>query len=903
MADTSRTERVKLALRLKTDAFNSEIEDLIAEKKSATDMPSCVTFLEGHGVKRVEELPVWKHWNSTNPAKSMAVPLGVKANGEPFMFNMMYGSDFLRYHGSHGLLAGTNGSGKSEMLQSWILSMALRFPPSEVSFVIIDYKGTGLLRPFEKLPHLAGKFSNIDGNVRRNIISINEEMKRRQILFDKVGIHPEIKEYFEKGYHKTVQPLPVIVLVIDEFAEITKNLPDMVPVLESIFALGRSLGIWAIVSTQKPSGVVTAKMYANSKFRWCCRVASSGDSKEMLHHTDAAKIRNAGRAFVQVGEDDVYEQVQSYWSGAPYMPERTDQSSVDLPISLMDITGKRIQYEYERTEKSVSKVKEIDVVVEHIAEVAKEHGVESARQLWKKPLPGKIFLDDIVCEKELDDFVVTYGMVDNPYLQSQYPVALNFSRDGHCLVHGLPGTGKTTFLQTCIMSIAKQYRPDEVNVYALDFGSWSMNLFTNLPHMCGIANDNDKEQIDRVLNVLKSEMDTRKKVLAMNGMINIKSYNQFADEKYPYIVLCIDNFSSLFAMYPEYVDFFIRFSREGANYGIYLLATTGTGSGVSFKITSNIKCEIALQLKEVTDYSSVVGKTNGLIPSDIEGRGLVREGMRVLEFQTALASYGEDEQMQLINLKNQIEVLAEQYADVQVRNLSVIEEENKPDIASSDMVVLGVRNKDASLLEYDISRMPHYMVISDKASSDTDEIMKGIIREFQKKLGAKAVLYDNGTNRLTSLVEEGGQYISSVAELDEFFERIDDEIDKRMEEIKGWDYNFEPIVIAIQGYKKMYEDITNSSAEKLFRIVDRCAGLKIYLLVSDCPEKLSEIRKKEYAMAIMLEIGPVLYVGGDYFSHLNIEGDELYTLGYEKLTELEAYLLFEGKAERFKAIK
>ena len=781
--------------------------------------------------------------------------------------------------------------------------MALRFPPSEVSFVIIDYKGTGLLRPFEKLPHLAGKFSNIDGNVRRNIISINEEMKRRQVLFDKVGIHPEIKEYFEKGYHKTVQPLPAIVLVIDEFAEITKNLPDMVPVLESIFALGRSLGIWAIVSTQKPSGVVTAKMYANSKFRWCCRVASSGDSKEMLHHTDAAKIRNAGRAFVQVGEDDVYEQVQSYWSGAPYLPERTDQSSADLPISLVDITGKRIQYEYERTEKSVSRVKEIDAVVAQIVAVAKEHGVDTARQLWKKPLPGKIFLDDIVCEQELDDFVVTYGMVDNPYLQSQYPVTLNFNRDGHCIVYGVPGAGKTTFLHTCMMSIAKQYRPDEVNLYALDFGSWSLNLFANLPHMCGIANDNDKEQIDRVIGALTKEMDTRKKSFAMNGMINIKSYNQFMDEKYPYIVLFIDNFASVFAMYPKYLDFFIRLSREGANYGIYLLATASTVSGINFKVTSNIKCGIALQMKDDSDYSSIVGKTNGLVPNDMEGRGLVREGMRVLEFQTALAAYGEDEQMQLIKLKDQIESLAEKYVDIRVRQLSDVEEEEKPDATKSDKIVFGVCEKDASLVEYNLTKMPHYMVISDKKSSDANEIMKGIIKEFQKKLDAKVVLYDNGTNQLAPLKGERCQYISSVAEFDEFFEQLNGEMDKRIESMKSCNYDFEPIVIAIQGYKKMYEDITDDSAKKLSRIIEGSTALNIYLLAMDYPENLGELRTKEYVMRSMLRTGPVLFVGGDYFSHLDIPGDEDYTAGRQKLEEMEAYLLFDGKAERFKAIK
>ena len=229
----------------------------LAEKKSDEKMPTCITFLEGYGVQKAEDLPIWKNWNNTNPAKAVAVPIGIKSNGEKFVFNIMYGSDFLRYHGPFGIVAGTNGSGKSEMMQSWILSLATKFSPQELSFIIIDYKGTGMLLPFQNLPHLAGKISNLDGNVKRNIIALNKEMKRRQAIFNKVGIIPQdIKEYYKRGFHKTYQPLPITILVVDEFAEIKKNLPEFVPVLESLFAVGRSLGIFAV-------GI-------HSKTEWCC---------------------------------------------------------------------------------------------------------------------------------------------------------------------------------------------------------------------------------------------------------------------------------------------------------------------------------------------------------------------------------------------------------------------------------------------------------------------------------------------------------------------------------------------------------------------------------------------------------------------------------------------------------
>lgn len=176
----------------KADVFARSLAPVrLAEKKSASDMPACITFLEGYGVKKVDELPIWDNWNDANIGKSMAVPLGVRANGEQFMFNVQWGSDYTRYHGPFGLVAGSPGSGKSEMIQSWILSLATGFSPEDLAFIIVDYKGTGMLMPFKNLPHVAGTISNLDGNVRRNIIALNKEMRRRQAIFDEVGIIPQ----------------------------------------------------------------------------------------------------------------------------------------------------------------------------------------------------------------------------------------------------------------------------------------------------------------------------------------------------------------------------------------------------------------------------------------------------------------------------------------------------------------------------------------------------------------------------------------------------------------------------------------------------------------------------------------------------------------------------------------
>ena len=159
----------------------------------------------------------------------------------------------------------------------------------------------------------------------------------------------------------------------------------------------------------------------------------------------------------------------------------------------------------------------------------------------------------------------------------------------------------------------------------------------------GVANDNDEEKIYKLVNMLKKEIDTRKRNFAMNGIINIKIYEQTTGEKLPFILLLIDNFNALFSIYPDLDEFFIKLSREGAAYGIYMIGTVSGISGVSYKIINNIKNNISLQLKDKSEYSAVVGKTDGREPENNEGRGLIRGTPFALEFQTALPVVGQDD--------------------------------------------------------------------------------------------------------------------------------------------------------------------------------------------------------------------------------------------------------------------
>ena len=203
------------------EQFARSMAPLRMEAKGAPALPRSVSFLQGYHVSRPSELALDKNWANAEPERSMAVPIGVRGDGTPFLFDIHE-----KRHGPHGLVAGTTGSGKSEMVQSWILSMAVRFPPDVVSFVLIDFKGTGLLLPFQNLPHLAGRISDLDTSIGRNLIALEYELTRRKELLDrwKVSNISDYRRLLREG--KADEQLGYLFIVIDEFAEFKNRFPE-----------------------------------------------------------------------------------------------------------------------------------------------------------------------------------------------------------------------------------------------------------------------------------------------------------------------------------------------------------------------------------------------------------------------------------------------------------------------------------------------------------------------------------------------------------------------------------------------------------------------------------------------------------------------------------------------------
>ena len=891
------------------DFFRPEQYDLFAramapirlDNSEKKELPTSLTFLQGFGVRKPTEIALESNWNQAAPEVTMAVPIGIRPDGDPFYFDIHE-----KKHGPHGIVAGTTGSGKSEMVQSWILSMALHFSPSEVSFVLIDFKGTGLILPFRKLPHLAGTISDLDGNIKRNLIALETEISRRKELFDRYGVQniSDYKRLYRSG--RADEALPYLFVVIDEFAEFRVQFPEFMTVVNRIFATGRTLGVHIVLLTQKPSGVMNEKMEANTRFRWCLKVASSADSRDMLKRPDAAKITNPGRAYVLVGENELYENIQSYWSGAQYNPYADKNGSKNNKLYVVETSGKRVAYEAERTTGYRSERKEIDAIVECIDTYVREHDIARARNIWTQKLSDKIWLNDILTiafdgeewNSDEEQLKATIGMIDDPAAQAQYPLMLNFSADGHIAVYGAPGTGKTTLLQTTILSLALSYSPDRLQMYLMDFGAGSLMLFKDLPHMGGIARSDDGEKIVKMTQMIRAEIAKRRQLFAACGAGNYQLYNALSGETLPNIVLVVDNFAPVLSLYPELDTFFIELAREGSTYGIYWLVTANTTSGIGFRISQNIRMALALQLTDRNDYSGIVGRTNGLEPENFPGRGLAK-GKVPLEFQTALPVAGSSDAECLENLRALIYLMDAKWNGERPDEIATMPETVTRRMLKGENVGIGIRYDDLKRANIDFDKNPFWM-ISEMNGTERYGLMSVILEQLQADAHQELVVVSDeeyvlpgdGTVRR---LKNGSEFDAYLAELMPIMQE--------RKKIQQSDENasFDPIIICITDWKKCHESINEESLKRLRLLVTLGKNQNVIIILADTAEEfLNLYYGGDLFTSKMLEQRNAVLIGDKASSHRAFRTSLSFMEQRVELEDHEAYLVLENETVKIK---
>ena len=638
----------------------------------AQEIPKMLTFLEMFKAGRIEQLNPLKRWKENNPVKSLATPVGIGVDGLPFMLDLHE-----KYQGPHGLIAGTTGSGKSEFIITYILSMAVNYHPDEVAFVLIDYKGGGLTGAFEnpqtglRLPHLVGTITNLDGpSINRSLMSIKSELIRRQKIFNEVKniVNEGTMDIYsyQKLYRAKVvsEPLPHLFIISDEFAELKQQQPEFMDELMSIARIGRSLGIHLILATQKPSGVVNDQIRSNTKFRVCLRVQDKADSMDMLKRPEAVELTDAGRFYLQVGYNEYFALGQSAWCGAAYEPQDTVTIQRDDSIEFLDTMGQVITKAKPSVKKIDSGMKQIVAVVKYLSELAATHNIQP-RQLWVPELPVKLELEDILLKQQTDiiPMSICLGLVDDPENQDQFPYYLDFESCSNILIAGRQGSGKTTIVQNIIYSLANILKPEDVNFYVLDYSSRMLKVFSALPHFGAVLYEEDSVLLDEFFKLVNGIVSDRKRLFSE---LEVDSFEQARKlTPLPLILVIIDNIAGLSSskIGENHNYNLMNYLKNSANYGVKYIITCNHLNEISSRVRQELSERICLQLKDKFEYSDALFCKISYIPPDFEGRGLCKIEGRPLEFQGAMLFAHQDERKQINTLKENVNRIAAIYGE------------------------------------------------------------------------------------------------------------------------------------------------------------------------------------------------------------------------------------------------
>lgn len=625
-----------------SDHIARKISGVYVHESALGEIPDQVNFLELYGLSRVEQWNLIQHWRENRTYESLRALIGISSGGKP-----MYLDIHEKKHGPHGLMAGTTGSGKSATLQTYILSLAMNYSPNELAFILIDYKGGGMANAFEGLVHLAGVITNLEGGrTRRALLSIKSEKERRQQLFNQYHIE-NIDKYirlYREG--KATEPLPHLLIISDEFAELKKEQPEFIHELVSIARTGRSLGIHLILATQKPSGVISDEIWSNARFKICLRVQDRQDSNEVLHRPDAVYLTNAGRGFLQIGNDELFEMFQAGYAGVEYFPSDVLYSAKDQDVSMIDMDGTKLVTREVVEVKQSDSVSQLSAVVSYIADQAHKHKIMKTRQLWLPELTEELILQDLPRKGALKgegELVATFGMVDDPVHQQQRLATLNFSQIANLLIVGLPGSGKSTLLQTILFDLSSRFSPENLCFYCMDFSGGLLRVFASTPNCGGVVLPEDEEGVANLLSMISAIMEERNTIFRRENIGSYSEYRAVGREKMSTILLVLDHFAVFSELYEEQQEKLFKIARDGLKFGIHLIVTLNYANEMRFKFRQNFTSILPLSMAERSDYMDLLKKMPEFIPTCSKGRGLLLEQDMLLEFQVALPAGGKNE--------------------------------------------------------------------------------------------------------------------------------------------------------------------------------------------------------------------------------------------------------------------
>ena len=879
-------------------------------------LPKTYGFLDMFDVGNVNQLNIINRWKQNDIINSLETPIGIDEQGELFKIDIHE-----KAHGPHGLVAGMTGSGKSEWIITYILSLAINYSPEELQFVLIDYKGGELALTFDnrengiKLPHVVGTLTNLDiVEMKRSLASINSELKRRQKMFklareklneSSMDIY-RYQELYREG--KLDEPMSHLIIISDEFAELKSQQPEFMAELISTARIGRSLGVHLILATQKPSGVVDAQIWSNAKFRVCLKVQDKSDSNDMLKRPEAAMIKETGRFYFQVGFNEFFALGQSAYTGVPYYESTKKITEIDSKIDFIDDIGtiiKRGDIEKKNTQ-FVQKGEELPNILNYIIDTAKTQNFQIS-SLWLSSIPSTIYVDKLKekYQYKKENFILNpvVGEYDEPHMQQQNILTVPISKEGNFLLCGSSGSGKELFITTFLYSLITTYRPEEVIVYILDFGTEVLNSFSYASHIGDIVHSGEDEKIKNLYKFINTEIKNRKK-LFMNYNGNYADYVKNSEKKIPNIVIIINSFDVFNDIYEEEARSLYELIRDCNKYGIYFVLTANSMNVINNKLLQGFKTIYSLQLNNEIDYRSIYGNTDGLVPSKIYGRGLLKKD-KVLEFQTAYPYEKDVMYKKITNLSLQTYAKYKSKAmpipilpkTVSLSNINY----EKIDIKN---IPIGMEKENLNTISINLEDKVSYFV-SFRSFDENLSFIDSLLNIINKS-DINTIVFDSKyiyeEDNFDKIKYFNSGYNKPLDNLNKFIDDVDDILNKNnnnIRSIKG----IKDVLCVIIGFDKFMDMLSDEYKEKFINIVTKSKeSLKAHFIFIDIPYSFKSYEFETWYKNVT-DPGCGLWIGNGFIEQNLIKPTKMIPDYYASIDHNFGYFVDCGQVKLIKLIE
>lgn len=576
-------------------------------------------------------------WRPRSPRDFLRVPIGTDDFGAHLLLDLKESAQLGM--GPHGICIGATGSGKSEMLRTLVLALALSHPPEDLSMILVDYKGGAAFAAFETLPHIAGIIDNLADDpqlTERARTSISGEVVRRQEILRDAG-SSSISHYRElRTTSPDLPPLPHLFVVIDEFGELLTAEPEFVDLLISIGRIGRSIGVHLLLSSQRIEAGRLRGLDTYLSYRIGLRTFSAAESNVVLDTPDAFHLPAVpGYGYLKV-DTSVYRRFRSGYVSGP-----ASSAEAPRPTDAADEVGPRLLPTYNTLGRQGSGDEEAELSAPNVARPLVAECVDrlqagatdrSVTPVWLPPLPTRLALARVLPDHPATGSLrAAVGLLDNPGKQRQEPWLVDLGRaGGHVAVIGAPGTGRTNFLRTVAVSLALGHTPRQVSVYGMDLSGGGLRRIEGFPHVGGVATRANRDQLVRLLEELRDMLALRERVFRDHGIESLAMLRaEHAAGRLPEllsaeVVLLVDGVHQLRTDFEELEDPLVELLQRGGSFGVHVVLALTRWNDLRMAHQALIGTRLELRLNDPAD-STIARKLNAVLKPDQPGRVLTEE--------------------------------------------------------------------------------------------------------------------------------------------------------------------------------------------------------------------------------------------------------------------------------------